>query len=105
MSRVLHRGERLRYPAADPLSPLCRTWGEGADLQRLPVEDVGGAVERVKRTLEGRQHGIGDGLRAPPAILVSDADRARLAHQEYLVLAHGEDLPRHVLGEVARQEH
>ena len=43
--------------------------GSGGDLQRLPVEHVLAAVERVEVALEGRQHGVGDGLGVQPPSL------------------------------------
>src|SRR5262245_62881888 len=73
--------------------------------QRLPAEHVLRAVEGIKSALERRQHRLGDCLRRPAAVLVGNTEGARLAHEEDLVLADGEDLSCHLPRKVACQEY
>src|SRR6185503_8832138 len=56
----------------------------------IPGKHVGGAIEREKRALQCRQHVFGAGIRRPALGAVDAAHRARLAHQEDLVLARRE---------------
>src|SRR5216684_267904 len=67
----------------------------------VPGEDVLGAVEGEERSLERGYGVLSDGLRRPALAAVDRADRPRLAHQEDLVLAHGENLAGDVRGEIA----
>src|SRR6202000_3254459 len=71
---------------------------------RIPGEDIAGAVELVERILERRHAVLRNALWRPAFTAVHRAQRAVLAEQENLVHAHAEDLPRHVLGEIAEQE-
>src|SRR5690606_4154203 len=107
-SRVLSAGSvfmawawRGHHDAGCSVRPLTTS----RRLQRLPVEHVLRAIEGIERAAERRQHGVGDGLRGPAAVPVGNALGARLAHEEYLVLAHREDLACHFLGKVTGQEH
>src|SRR6185437_15912985 len=73
----------------------------GLRSDRVPGEDVARAVERKEGSLERRHRVLSDRLRRPALAAVDRADGPRLAHQEDLVAAHGEDLAGDVLGEIA----
>src|SRR6476660_1901332 len=60
---------------------------------RIPRENVRGAIELVERSLERRHAVLGDGLRRPAFATMDRAQRSRLAHQEDLVHPHRKNLP------------
>src|SRR3546814_8297868 len=62
---------------------------------RVPGEDVGRAVERIKIILELVEHTFGDGFGRPAIGGVGAADRARLRKKENLVVAHHERSEEH----------
>src|SRR3546814_21137918 len=70
---------------------------------RIPGEDVGRAVERIEVVLELVEDALGDRLGRPALGGVRGADRPRLREEEYLVIAHGEDLPRDLRPGIARK--
>ena len=59
---------------------------------RVPVEDVFGALERRQRAGEGAFELRGELFRGPAVGAVDGADRPRLVEQEDLVVAHRQDL-------------
>src|SRR3546814_19868030 len=70
---------------------------------RVPGEDVGRAVERIKIILELVEHTFGDGFGRPAIGGVGAADRARLRKKENLVVAHREYLSGDLDARIARQ--
>src|SRR6478672_11658464 len=64
---------------------------QGSD--RVPGEDVARPVERREGRAQHRQRGLDDAFRRPALAAVGVPDRPRLAEQEDLVVADGEDLP------------
>src|ERR1700754_1326653 len=82
---------------ATPHSPIRQS-------DRIPGEDIARAVKLVERILERRYGLLGNALRRPAFAAMHRAQRAVLAEQENLVHAHAEDLPGHVLGEIAEQK-
>src|SRR5580692_2438633 len=71
---------------------------------RIPIENIRGAVQLVERRFQRRHAVLGDRLRRPPFAAVDRAQGARLSHQENLVHAHRKDLSGDVAGGLAEQE-
>src|SRR6266699_4462179 len=72
---------------------------------RVPGEHVAGALQRVERALERRDRVLGDRLRGPTLAAMNAPQRPRLAHEQDLVAAHGENLPGHPGREFAGEKY
>src|SRR5215471_1626175 len=65
----------------------------GNPSHRIPRKHIAGALERRERWSECAFELLVQLLRCPAIGAMDGADRARLVEQEYLVVAHREDLP------------
>src|SRR6266852_6070682 len=67
---------------------------------RIPREHVGGTFQRRERGAERALELLVDLVGRPAVGAMDGADRARLVEQEYLVVAHAENLPGDAVGAV-----
>src|SRR6185437_15945492 len=86
---------------AGPSAPTAfrRQWSS----DRVPGEDFARALERRQRGPEGAFELLGDLARCPAVGAVHHPDRTRLVEQEYLIVAHGENLSGNSLGRIGAE--